>query len=164
MAVYEGKAGIAALRDKIKNQSETLVREIAKGLVENLVEHGQDYIGDTTYAGVEFPDNDPGRFVNSWYTGDDVPSLGFSRNGDRSGIDSISQAQFLKVDLGKTISVVNSTPEAIFIEKLGWNTSDIPSREQYGWDDKNPYSPVYDVSQQLSGIVADAIEEAKRAK
>lgn len=164
MTIYEGKAGIAALRAKIKRQEETLVREIARGLVENLVENGQDYIGDTTYAGIEFPDNDPGRFVNSWYTGDDVPSLGFSRSGDRSGIDSISQAQFLDVDLGKTISVVNSTPEAIFIESLGWKVEDLPLRGIVGWKDKPAKHPVADVAKNLDSIITDAIEEARKAK
>ena len=136
MAVYEGKQGIASLREKIKLKSKMLVGESAEKITTHMV--------DESPLGVEvYPSrmgevyNEVGDFKNSWVVGLGTPDLS-TRAADTAGTAAVADAivKGKRYNLEETNYVTNNKDHAKMVED-GW--ADNP---EYGWKAKQGYHVV----------------------
>ena len=139
MAVYEGKQGIASLREKIKLKSKMLVGESAEKITTHMV--------DESPLGVEvYPSrmgevyNEVGDFKNSWNIGLGSPDKSV-RSADAAGtaavVDAIIKGKAYNFE--ETVFVTNNTDHAEKVEE-GWES--IGLRALRGWGDKEGYHVV----------------------
>lgn len=169
MTIFKGAAGIEKLKKESTGKLEYFVKEIASQTVSTIVSqkkpNGELIVGSNAYPSkvglIDFPDNDPGRFLNSWSTSQEKLQSNFERIGNSGGVDSISQALLLEVDLQKPVYIENNTEEARYIEEIGWSSGEFPDRFDYGWRDKSEYSPVEKTSEKMKGIVQRAFQLAR---
>ena len=90
MAVYEGKQGIASLREKIKLKSKMLVGESLEKIAVTLVDESP--LGAEYYASKQGAiQNDVGDFKNSWVVGLGTPDLS-TRAADTAGTAAVADA------------------------------------------------------------------------
>lgn len=170
MAVFKGSAGIKELRKQTKQKVQYFVKTVAVDIVEEVIQQPSKYsekiVGMNEYPTkddgvVVFSDNDPGQFINSWHTDQSQAPMGFERIGNAGGIDSISQALLLSVDLSKPIYIENTTEQAANIEIHGWDSVNYPERADAGWRDKQPYRPVEKTSLKIPAIIQKAFLKAR---
>jgi hypothetical protein len=156
MATYEGAAGIAKLKEKIKQKSKLLVGESAEKVAIHLV--------DNSPLGAEFYrskhgniENDVGDFKNSWVVG-----LGHldpsTRAADSAGTAAVADAitKSKLYNLQENVYVTNSVEHAGMVED-GWGDN-----PEYGWKAKDGYHIVRDSEPTATAIlqaVADKVSK-----
>ena len=136
MAVYEGSAGIKALRDKINLKSKMLVGESLEKIATHMVDESP--LGAEFYRSKQgLIDNDVGDFKNSWAVG-----LGSvnpeTRAADVNGTAAVAEAivKGKLYNLEEDNFVTNSLDYAQMVEE-GWNDN-----PEYGWKAKDGYHVV----------------------
>lgn len=139
MAVYEGKQGIASLREKIKLKSKMLVGESVEKITITLVDDSP--LGAPYYQSKQgLVVNDVGDFKNSWSVG--LGSIDSTvRPADTEGtaavVDAIIKGKAYNFE--ETVFVTNNTDHAEKVEE-GWES--IGLRALRGWGDKEGYHVV----------------------
>ena len=136
MAVYEGSAGIKALRDKINLKSKMLVGESLEKIATHMVDESP--LGAEFYRSKQgLIDNDVGDFKNSWAVG--LGSVNSeTRPADVSGTAAVADAivKGKLYNLEEDNFVTNSLDYAQMVEE-GWNDN-----PEYGWKAKGGYHVV----------------------
>lgn len=148
MATYEGVAGIAQLKDKIKQKSKLLVGESAEKVAIHLIDNS--VIGAPYYAvkGGEAVKNDQGDFKNSWQVG-----LGEAdktiREADPSGSAAIANAivKGKAYNMQEKVYISNNVEHADLVEE-GWDDNPI-----YGWEAKDGYHLLRDSEPTATAIL-----------
>ena len=136
MAVYEGKQGIASLREKIKLKSKMLVGESLEKIAVTLVDESP--LGAPYYQSKQgLIANDVGDFKNSWTVGLGTPDLS-TRAADTAGTAAVADAivKGKRYNLEDITYVTNNVDHAEKVED-GW--ADNP---EYGWKAKQGYHVV----------------------
>ena len=133
MAVYEGKQGIASLREKIKLKSKMLVGESLEKIAVTLVDESP--LGAPYYQSKQGSiANDVGDFKNSWSVslGAVDPTV---RSADTEGMRAVLDAihKNKSYNLEDTTYVTNSIDHAKMVE-VGWDDN-----PEYGWKAKGGY-------------------------
>lgn len=136
MAVYEGKQGIASLREKIKLKSKMLVGESLEKIAVTLVDESP--LGAPYYQSKQgLVVNDVGDFKNSWSVGLGTvdPTV---RSADTEGMGAVLDAihKNKAYNLEDTAYVTNSIDHAKMVED-GWDDN-----PEYGWKAKGGYHVV----------------------
>lgn len=136
MAVYDGVAGIAQLRAKIKLKSKMLVGQSAEKIAILLVDDspvGAEYYSSNIGA----VENDAGDFKNSWTVSHGTPNLA-TRHADPTGSGAIANAitQAKTYNLQSAVYVTNNVGHADKVEH-GWEANPV-----YGWKAKDGYHTV----------------------
>lgn len=136
MAVYEGKQGIASLREKIKLKSKMLVGESLEKIAVTLVDESP--LGAPYYQSKQgLIANDVGDFKNSWSVG--LGSIDPTvRPADTEGMGAVLDAihKNKSYNLEDTTYVTNSIDHAKTVEQ-GWDDN-----PEYGWKAKGGYHVV----------------------
>lgn len=136
MAVYEGKQGIASLREKIKLKSKMLVGESLEKIAVTLVDESP--LGAPYYQSKQgLVVNDVGDFKNSWSVGLGTVDLTV-RSADTEGMGAVLDAihKNKAYNLEDTTYVTNSIDHAKMVED-GWDDN-----PEYGWKAKGGYHVV----------------------
>ena len=136
MAVYEGKQGIASLREKIKLKSKMLVGESLEKIAVILVDESP--LGAKYYSSsLGLVANDVGDFKNSWQVSFNVPDKSV-REANTEGTGAIVNAITMSklYNLQETSYVTNNVGHADDVE-YGWDDNPI-----YGWKAKQGYHVV----------------------
>ena len=142
MAVYEGSAGIKALRDKINLKSKMLVGESLEKIATHMVDEsplGAKYYktGAGAISVIGLVQNDQGDFKNSWMVGigeADLNTRGADVNGTAAVADAIIKSKLY--NLQEDTFVTNNVDHAQMVEG-GWNDN-----PEYGWKAKGGYHVV----------------------
>ena len=136
MAVYEGKQGIASLREKIKLKSKMLVGESLEKIAVMLVDESP--LGAEYYASKKGAiQNDVGDFKNSWTVGLGTPDLS-TRAADSAGTAAVADA-IVKGKLYNLEDITYVTNNVDHAEKVEDGWADNP---EYGWKAKGGYHVV----------------------
>ena len=136
MAVYEGKQGIASLREKIKLKSKMLVGESLEKIAVTLVDESP--LGAPYYQSKQgLIANDVGDFKNSWSVGLGAVDTTV-RSADTEGMGAVLDAihKNKAYNLEDTTYVTNSIDHAKMVED-GWDDN-----PEYGWKAKGGYNVV----------------------
>lgn len=138
MAVYEGSAGIKALRDKINLKSKMLVGESLEKIATHMVDESP--LGAEYYASPTLDrniKNDVGDFKNSWNVGLGVPDPSI-RAADTAGTAAVADAivKGKRYNLEEEVYVSNNVGHADKVEE-GWRDN-----PEYGWKAKDGYHVV----------------------
>lgn len=138
MAVYEGKQGIASLREKIKLKSKMLVGESLEKIAVTLVDEsplGAQYYQSPTLG--EAIKNDVGDFKNSWQVAFNRPNTAIREaNAEGTGavVSAISTSKLYNLE--DAAFVTNNVEHAEYVE-AGWDDN-----HEYGWKAKGGYHVV----------------------
>lgn len=183
MTVYKGAAGIDQLLAKVKAQSATLMSQTAINVTEILIDPEVSPISLDVYPpGIaiyqqENSSHGNGQFINSWNTSvGEVEQV--IRSGNPDGGDAYTSAAYSYSDIlqniGQSVYVTNTTPQAKFIEEQGWSkenfgerpwSDNVPGSKK--WED-GPYAPVKRTAEgkhkpRLQAALKDAIKKAMAA-
>ena len=142
MAVYEGSAGIKALRDKINLKSKMLVGESLEKIATHMVDEsplGAEYYktGAGAIASYGLVQNDQGDFKNSWMVGLGVANPEIRPadvNGTAAVADAIIKGKLYNLE--DESFVTNNVDYADKVE-TGWEDNPM-----YGWKAKGGYHVV----------------------
>ncbi len=136
MAVYEGKQGIASLREKIKLKSKMLVGESLEKIAVTLVDESP--LGAPYYQSKQgLIANDVGDFKNSWQVAFNTPNTAIREaNAEGTGavVSAISTSKLYNLE--DTAFVTNNVEHAEDVE-AGWDDN-----PEYGWKAKGGYHVV----------------------
>ena len=135
MAVYSGSAGIAQLREKIKQKSKMLVGESAEKIAIYMIDESP--LGVEVYPTTQGPIyNDVGDFKNSWNVAFGTPDPSI-RDADSAGTAAVADAMSMSnnYNFEDSAFVTNNVEHADNVDHLGW----MPVPE-YGWKGKGSYS------------------------
>lgn len=136
MAVYEGKQGIAALKEKINIKSKMLVGESVEKITTTLVDDSP--LGAPYYQSKQgLVVNDVGDFKNSWSVGlgkVDPTVRPADTEGTAAVVDAIIKGKLYNLE--DTAYITNSTDQAQMVEE-GWEDN-----PEYGWKAKGGYHVV----------------------
>ena len=156
MAVYSGSAGIAQLREKIKQKSKQLVGESAEKVAIFMVESSP--LGVEYYRSKQgLIQNDVGDFKNSWAVG-----LGDSENitrpADAAGTAAVADAivKGSQYNFQDQVYVTNSVDHAGMVEE-GWRDN-----PEYGWKAKEGYHVVRDGTTTAEAILEAVAEKVSK--
>ena len=156
MAVYSGSAGIAQLREKIKQKSKMLVGESAEKVAVFMVESSP--LGVEYYRSKQgLIQNDVGDFKNSWAVG-----LGNSetitRPADAAGTAAVADAivKGSQYNFQDQVYVTNSVDHAGMVED-GWRDN-----PEYGWKAKEGYHVVRDGTTTAEAILEAVAEKVSK--
>lgn len=136
MATYEGSAGIAQLRAKIKQKSKILIGESLEKITTVLVD--DSVIGAEYYSSKQgLIQNDAGDFKNSWTVGLGAPDPS-TRAADTTGASAVADAitKGKLYNLQDTSYITNNVDHAEMVEN-GWEDNPV-----YGWKAKAGYHTV----------------------
>ena len=159
MTVYSGSAGIAQLREKIKQKSKQLVGESAEKIA--------IYMIDESPLGVEvYPSrmgevyNDVGDFKNSWQVGLGTPDKSI-REAESAGTEAVADAivKGKSYNFEDKVYVTNNVEHADKVEE-GWKS--IGLRALRGWGDKDGYHVVRDGTTTAEAILEAVAEKVSR--
>ena len=148
MATYEGVAGIAQLKDKIKQKSKLLVGESAEKVAIHLIDNS--VIGAPYYAvkGDDDVENDQGDFKNSWKVGlgSADPTI---READPAGTAAIADAivKGKSYNMQDKVYITNNVEHAELVEE-GWDDNPV-----FGWEAKDGYHLVRDSEPTATAIL-----------
>ena len=133
MAVYEGKQGIASLREKIKLKSKMLVGESLEKIATTLVDESP--LGAPYYQSKQgLIANDVGDFKNSWQVAFNTPNTAIREaNAEGTGAVDSAIATSKLYNLEDTAFVTNNVEHAEDVE-AGWDDN-----PEYGWKAKGGY-------------------------
>ena len=153
MAVYEGSAGIKALKDRINLKSRMLVGESLEKINTHMVDESP--LGAKFYnSTLGLVQNDVGDFKNSWTVGIGTANPS-SRSADTTGsaavADGIVKGKIYNLE--KNSFVTNNVGHADKVEE-GWDAN-----AEFGWNAKGGY---HIVANNVSA--AEAILEAVAQK
>ena len=136
MAVYEGKQGIASLREKIKLKSKMLVGESLEKIAVTLVDESP--LGAPYYQSKQgLIANDVGDFKNSWQVAFNTPNTAIREaNAEGTGavVSAISTSKLYNLE--DAAFVTNNVEHAEDVE-AGWDDN-----PEYGWKAKGGYHVV----------------------
>ena len=136
MAVYEGKQGIASLREKIKLKSKMLVGESLEKIATTLVDESP--LGAPYYQSKQgLIANDVGDFKNSWQVAFNTPNTAIREaNAEGTGavVSAISTSKLYNLE--DAAFVTNNVEHAEDVE-AGWDDN-----PEYGWKAKGGYHVV----------------------
>ena len=136
MAVYEGKQGIASLREKIKLKSKMLVGESLEKIAVTLVDESP--LGAPYYQSKQgLIANDVGDFKNSWQVAFNTPNTTIREaNAEGTGavVSAISTSKLYNLE--DAAFVTNNVEHAEDVE-AGWDDN-----PEYGWKAKGGYHVV----------------------
>ena len=136
MAVYEGKQGIASLREKIKLKSKMLVGESLEKIAVTLVDESP--LGAPYYQSKQgLIANDVGDFKNSWQVAFNTPNTAIREaNAEGTGavVSAISTSKLYNLE--DAAFVTNNVEHAEDVED-GWDDN-----PEYGWKAKGGYHVV----------------------
>ena len=136
MAVYEGKQGIASLREKIKLKSKMLVGESLEKIAVTLVDESP--LGAPYYQSKQgLIANDVGDFKNSWQVAFNKPNKAI-REANAEGTGAVIGAITMSrtYNLEDVSFVTNNVEHAEDVEQ-GWDDN-----PEYGWKAKGGYHVV----------------------
>ena len=158
MAVYEGKQGIASLREKIKLKSKMLVGESLEKIAVTLVDEsplGAPYYQSPTLG--EAIKNDVGDFKNSWAVGLGASET-ITRPADAAGTAAVADAivKGSQYNFQDQVYVTNSVDHAGMVED-GWRDN-----PEYGWKAKEGYHVVRDGTTTAEAILEAVAEKVSR--
>ena len=134
MAVYEGSAGIAQLREKIKQKSKQLVGESAEKIAIHMIDESP--LGVEVYPTSQgLISNDVGDFKNSWNVAYGTPDPSI-RDADSAGTVAVADAMSMgnNYNFEDSAFVTNNVEHADKVDSLGWNP--VP---EYGWKGRGGY-------------------------
>lgn len=156
MAVYSGSAGIAQLREKIKQKSKMLVGESAEKIAVFMVESSP--LGIEYYRSKQgLIQNDVGDFKNSWAVGlGDSETI--TRPADAAGTAAVADAivKGSQYNFQDQVYVTNSIDHAVMVED-GWRDN-----PEYGWKAKDGYHVVRDGTTTAEAILEAVAEKVSR--
>jgi len=156
MAVYSGSAGIAQLREKIKQKSKMLVGESAEKVAVFMVESSP--LGVEYYRSKQgLIQNDVGDFKNSWAVGlGDSETI--TRPADAAGTAAVADAivKGSQYNFQDQVYVTNSVDHAGMVED-GWEDN-----PEYGWKAKEGYHVVRDGTTTAEAILEAVAEKVSR--
>ena len=156
MAVYSGSAGIAQLREKIKQKSKMLVGESAEKVAIFMVESSP--LGVEYYRSSQgLIQNDVGDFKNSWAVGlGDSETI--TRPADAAGTAAVADAivKGSQYNFQDQVYVTNSVDHAEMVED-GWRDN-----LEYGWKAKEGYHVVRDGTTTAEAILEAVAEKVSR--
>ena len=156
MAVYSGSAGIAQLREKIKQKSKMLVGESAEKVAVFMVESSP--LGVEYYRSKQgLIQNDVGDFKNSWVVGlGDSETI--TRPADAAGTAAVADAivKGSQYNFQDQVYVTNSIDHAGMVEE-GWRDN-----PEYGWKAKEGYHVVRDGTTTAEDILEAVAEKVSR--
>ena len=156
MAVYSGSAGIAQLREKIKQKSKMLVGESAEKVAIFMVESSP--LGVEYYRSKQgLIQNDVGDFKNSWAVGlGDSETI--TRPADAAGTAAVADAivKGSQYNFQDQVYVTNSVDHAGMVED-GWRDN-----PEYGWKAKEGYHVVRDGTTTAEAILEAVAEKVSR--
>lgn len=156
MAVYSGSAGIAQLREKIKQKSKMLVGESAEKVAVFMVESSP--LGVEYYRSKQgLIQNDVGDFKNSWAVGlGDSETI--TRPADAAGTAAVADAivKGSQYNFQDQVFVTNSVDHAGMVED-GWRDN-----PEYGWKAKDGYHVVRDGATTAEAILEAVAEKVSR--
>ena len=156
MAVYSGSAGIAQLREKIKQKSKQLVGESAEKVAIFMVESSP--LGVEYYRSKQgLIQNDVGDFKNSWAVGlGDSETI--TRPADAAGTVAVADAivKGSQYNFQDQVYVTNSIDHAGMVED-GWRDN-----PEYGWKAKEGYHVVRDGTTTAEAILEAVAEKVSR--
>ena len=156
MAVYSGSAGIAQLREKIKQKSKQLVGESAEKVAIFMVESSP--LGVEYYRSSQgLIQNDVGDFKNSWAVGlGDSETI--TRPADAAGTAAVADAivKGSQYNFQDQVYVTNSVDHAGMVED-GWRDN-----PEYGWKAKEGYHVVRDGTTTAEAILEAVAEKVSR--
>ena len=156
MAVYSGSAGIAQLREKIKQKSKQLVGESAEKVAIFMVESSP--LGVEYYRSKQgLIQNDVGDFKNSWAVGlGDSETI--TRPADAAGTAAVADAivKGSQYNFQDQVYVTNSIDHAGMVED-GWRDN-----PEYGWKAKEGYHVVRDGTTTAEAILEAVAEKVSR--
>lgn len=156
MAVYSGSAGIAQLREKIKQKSKMLVGESAEKVAVFMVESSP--LGVEYYRSKQgLIQNDVGDFKNSWVVGlGDSETI--TRPADAAGTAAVADAivKGSQYNFQDQVYVTNSIDHAGMVEE-GWRDN-----PEYGWKAKEGYHVVRDGTTTAEAILEAVAEKVSR--
>ena len=136
MAVYEGKQGIASLREKIKLKSKMLVGESLEKIAVTLVDESP--LGAPYYQSKQgLIANDVGDFKNSWQVAFNTPNTAIreaNTEGTGAVVSAISTSKLYNLE--DAAFVTNNVEHAEDVE-AGWDDN-----PEYGWKAKGGYHVV----------------------
>lgn len=157
MAIYEGAAGIAQLKDKIKQKSKLLVGESAEKIATYLIDNsviGAPYYG---VKGGEAVENDQGDFKNSWKVGLGVadPTI---READPAGTAAIADAivKGKSYNMQDKVYITNNVEHAELVEE-GWDDNPV-----FGWEAKDGYHLVRDSEHTATAILQSVANKVSK--
>ena len=157
MAVYSGSAGIAQLREKIKQKSKQLVGESAEKVAIFMVESSP--LGVEYYRSKQgLIQNDVGDFKNSWAVGlGDSETI--TRPADAAGTAAVADAMSMSnnYNFEDSAFVTNNVEHADNVDHLGW----MPVPE-YGWKGKGSYSVMSKGTPTAKAILEAVAEKVSR--
>ena len=156
MAVYSGSAGIAQLREKIKQKSKMLVGESAEKVAVFMVESSP--LGVEYYRSKQgLIQNDVGDFKNSWVVGlGDSETI--TRPADAAGTAAVTDAivKGSQYNFQDQVFVTNSVDHAGMVED-GWRDN-----PEYGWKAKEGYHVVRDGTTTAEAILEAVAEKVSK--
>lgn len=156
MAVYSGSAGIAQLREKIKQKSKMLVGESAEKVAVFMVESSP--LGVEYYRSKQgLIQNDVGDFKNSWVVGlGDSETI--TRPADAAGTAAVADAivKGSQYNFQDQVYVTNSVDHAGMVEE-GWRDN-----PEYGWKAKEGYHVVRDGTTTAEAILEAVAEKVSK--
>ena len=156
MAVYSGSAGIAQLREKIKQKSKMLVGESAEKVAIFMVESSP--LGVEYYRSSQgLIQNDVGDFKNSWAVGlGDSETI--TRPADAAGTAAVADAivKGSQYNFQDQVYVTNSVDHAEMVED-GWRDN-----PEYGWKAKEGYHVVRDGTTTAEAILEAVAEKVSK--
>ena len=156
MTVYSGSAGIAQLREKIKQKSKMLgsesTEQIAIYLIDNSVVGGRYY-----NSRGDLIENDQGDFKNSWQVAFGEPNKEY-READSTGAGAVASAIVTSktYDMQDEMFVTNNIGHAEKVEE-GWEAN-----PQYGWEAKDGYHLVRDSKGTATAILMSVAEKVSK--
>ena len=156
MAVYSGSAGIAQLREKIKQKSKMLVGESAEKVAIFMVESSP--LGVEYYRSSQgLIQNDVGDFKNSWAVGLGDSEM-ITRPADAAGTAAVADAivKGSQYNFQDQVYVTNSVDHAEMVED-GWRDN-----PEYGWKAKEGYHVVRDGTTTAEAILEAVAEKVSR--
>ena len=156
MAIYSGSAGIAQLREKIKQKSKMLVGESAEKVAIFMVESSP--LGVEYYRSKQgLIQNDVGDFKNSWVVGlGDSETI--TRPADAAGTAAVADAivKGSQYNFQEQVYVTNSVDHAGMVEE-GWRDN-----PEYGWKAKEGYHVVRDGTTTAEAILEAVAEKVSK--
>ena len=156
MAAYSGSAGIAQLREKIKQKSKMLVGESAEKVAIFMVESSP--LGVEYYRSKQgLIQNDVGDFKNSWVVGlGDSETI--TRPADAAGTAAVADAivKGSQYNFQDQVYVTNSVDHAGMVED-GWRDN-----PEYGWKAKEGYHVVRDGTTTAEAILEAVAEKVSK--
>ena len=156
MTVYSGSAGIAQLREKIKQKSKMLVGESAEKVAIFMVESSP--LGVEYYRSKQgLIQNDVGDFKNSWAVGlGDSETI--TRPADAAGTAAVADAivKGSQYNFQDQVYVTNNIDHAGMVED-GWRDN-----PEYGWKAKEGYHVVRDGTTTAEAILEAVAEKVSK--